>query len=1542
MTTIDNRVVEMSFNNQKFASGVQGTMSMLDRLKSALHLGGAAKGLQDVNAAAAAFNGAPMEQGVGRIAGSFSAMQAVAFGALANVGAMISNTAVNMAKSFTLEPLMAGFQEYELKMGSIQTIMANTSRHGTTLETVNHELEVLNEYADQTIYNFGDMTKNIGLFTNAGIKVEDATTMIKGFSNAAASSGTSAEGAAHAAYQLSQALSTGTIRAQDWMSLTNAGMGNKNMQESLVGIAEAMGTFEDTSITADDAMKDVKGTLEEGWLTADVMSNYLKIMSGDMDDASIAALGLSEAQVKMLRDQANTGFEAATKVRTFTQLMSTLRESVGSGWSESFAILFGDFNEATELFTGINNAVGGFLGRMSDSRNAMLQEFKDNGGRTALIEGLTEAFWALGTPLAVIGQAFRQVFPKTTGKQLADMVKSFRDFMVELQPGPETLDRLRRTFAGVFAILHIGWTVIKAIAGFFLKLFQGVEEGDKGILKFTATIGDFFVGLDKALSSGQGLNKFFDQVFKLVMKVINPIKDFGQVIGNVFGGIELGDAGAGFGKWISDLLTFGEAVESAGDGAEKGKSAIERFFDFFKNIASKVKDFVAPLTENISGMFEDIDYDQVMKGIQTGLLGGLVLVIKQLGGVFSNISLFSGGDDGPGFIDKIKEGMDGLTGTLSAMQANLKASMLVKIALAIGILAISVVLLAGVDTAGLIRATSALTVMFIQLGAAMYVFQKIGTVASITKLNLMGAALILISIAILILTAAVRKLSEMSWEELGKGMAGLTALMLIIIGMSKGLDKSRGAILRSAAALIIMGGALHILIFAVQRLANMNMTEMAKGIGGVAAILAAVALYTRLAKSGPGALTQAASILLLSSALVVLAEVVKKFAALSWHDLAKGFAGISAGLIAMGIALKFMPSGPKLLLTAFSLGKISASFGLLAKAFAAFGPIAWNTIAKGVVAIIGSLGVVALAMKLMPDISIKQIASLLAVSWAIRQVVDSLTILGDMNAGALGKSMAVFSGVLAVIVLALNKMEGSAEGAASIAVVAGSFQLLETVLTTWGKMDLVSLAKGMGALIGVLAIMTIALNQLDTEAAGAAALALVAGALSLLVPVLVTLGAMPLIAIGAALVALAGMFAILVLGLKLLQPVIPVLMAFSIAIGLLGAAMALAGAGVFLFSLGLTALATAGAAGTAAIVGIVSALIGLIPLVMEQIGLGLVAFAGVIATAGPAITMAIVSVLVALMDAIIIAIPKLLQTLEVLLTSLIGFLTRNIPRLVQLGFDMLMGLLNGISRNIGRIVDKATDIIVNFVNGLIRNLPRLIQAGIDLVIAFIRGIGDGIRKNGPAIADAAWDMVTGLVDGIVNGILSLGGKLLDALWDMVSAAWDGVLDFFGINSPSTEGIWLGRMIDQGIANGLTKYSKVAENAAVDMGDNVLTSMSKTISGLGDMIAGDVDMNPVISPVLDLSEVRKSAAGIATLLEATPLDVGASYFGAANASAEYRSNQAVAEADAAAQEAENIMFVQNNYSPKAISPAETFRNTRSQLSLAKEALKTNAD
>ena len=202
-TTIDQKVVEMRFDNKNFETNVATTMSTLDKFKQKLNLSGASKGLENINNASKKIDMSGLGSSVEKVKAKFSSLEVIGVTALANITNSVVNASKRMLASLTVEPIKTGFNEYELKMNSVQTIMAST---GESLATVNGYLEELNKYADRTIYSFSDMTSNIGKFTNAGVKLEDAVLAIKGISNEAAVSGANADEASRAMYNFSQTL----------------------------------------------------------------------------------------------------------------------------------------------------------------------------------------------------------------------------------------------------------------------------------------------------------------------------------------------------------------------------------------------------------------------------------------------------------------------------------------------------------------------------------------------------------------------------------------------------------------------------------------------------------------------------------------------------------------------------------------------------------------------------------------------------------------------------------------------------------------------------------------------------------------------------------------------------------------------------------------------------------------------------------------------------------------------------------------------------------------------------------------------------------------------------------------------------------------------------------------------------------------------------------------------------------------------------------------------------------------------------------------
>ena len=149
-TTIDNRVVEMQFDNRHFERNVSTTMSTLDKLKQSLNLTGATKGLENVDAAAKGVNIAGLGTAVETVGLKFSAMYTIADQTLRNITNRVEQTAERMIKALTIDPIKTGLSEYETQIGAVQTILANTQSKGSTLQDVNSALDELNTYADNT------------------------------------------------------------------------------------------------------------------------------------------------------------------------------------------------------------------------------------------------------------------------------------------------------------------------------------------------------------------------------------------------------------------------------------------------------------------------------------------------------------------------------------------------------------------------------------------------------------------------------------------------------------------------------------------------------------------------------------------------------------------------------------------------------------------------------------------------------------------------------------------------------------------------------------------------------------------------------------------------------------------------------------------------------------------------------------------------------------------------------------------------------------------------------------------------------------------------------------------------------------------------------------------------------------------------------------------------------------------------------------------------------------------------------------------------
>jgi tape measure domain-containing protein len=1472
MSTIEERVVQMKFDTKEWSSNVQPVLDQLKALKEGLKLEGAQKGLEEVNASANRFSLDGMKNHLTEVKARFTALEVAAVTALSNIVNRAVNAGLQLAKSLTIQPLISGFREYETNLNSIQTILANTGLKGAEgLNTVTDALEELNHYSDQTIYNFSEMAKNIGTFTAAGVKLEVATSAIKGIANLAAISGSNAEQASAAMYQLSQALAAGKVTLEDWNSVVNAGMGGKVFQDALIETARVHGVNIDEIIKKQGSFR---LSLEKGWLTSGILTETLSKFTGELSAEQLKSMGYTDEQAKGILEMGQTAVDAATKVKTVTQLMTTLREGLGSGWAKTWQIIFGDFDEAKGTFTGVSNVLGGMIQNASDARNELLKTWKELGGRTALLDGIGNAFQALLSILRPIRDAFQQMFPAATAQQLYEMTVNFRNFTERLKIGEDTANNLRRTFAGFFAILGIGWDLLKAGIAFIGELIGKLTQGSGGFLKFTGSVGDFLVALRSAIQEGQGFTKFFSGLSAVLSIPIKLIISLASWLGKLFDKFDTGTAE----QSVNSLTNSFKPLGTLGEKVSAIWSKIVQFFSSMSNVLGNagrwILDWGRGVIDSLESILGDLDFGHLLGGINTGLFAALLAML------YNFISDFKPGT----FLEGLTDSLDAFTGSLKGMQHALNAVALLTIAAAIGILTLSLVALSKIDSAGLTRASVAITVMMGQLAAAFVLFNKISTGGSAVKVAAMSVGLILLATAVRVLASSVEKLSSIPTDQLARGLFGVAALLAILVAATNRLDTNTSGIIRTAASMIILGVALRVLVFSVRALGELDMEILGKGLVGVGALLASLVLFTKFAQADKGGLSQGIGLILLATALKILASAVGDFAQYSWEELGRGMAAIAVGLGLITAAMRFLPEGAVIKAAGFAI--IAFALKMIADGVSEMSKLSWIEIARGMTVMAGALGAIALAIGFLPPHSLLSAAAILVVAVALGMIQEALGKMSGMTWEEIGKGLTVLAASLLLIGAAIYVLQGAIGGAAAILVVAVALNILVPVLQALGEMSWEAIVKG--------------------------------------------------------LVGLAGVFVILGLAGYFLGPLAPAITALAGSIALLGLAVLAAGIGVLAFATGLGILAAVGVGATAAIVGIVTGLVGLIPYVMEQIGLGLVAFAKVIATSGPAILDAITTVLNSLLDSIIEVTPKIVDTLKLLLDKMLQLLIDSVPKMVDAGGKILTGVLQGIANNIGGIVDAAVSVIVNFLDGIGRNLPRVIQAGVDLILNYVNGLADGIRNNAEKVGEAGWNLASALVEGVIKGIGAMVSKAVDAAVALARDMFNAAKKALGIASPSKEGIWLMKQFVLGNVVGIKKNSYLAENAAEDFGENIIDTMGKTLSGLSKVLGSDlIDFNPTITPVLDLSDIRKDAEDLARLMGMAPLDVSNSYRKAQIAGTDYEKSRSQGDESDLSPGGDSYTYNQYNTSPKALPAAEIYRQTNNLISRTRAKEDSNA-
>ena len=1466
MSTIEERVVSMKFDNKEFEAGVKQTMLSLEGLNKSLKFEGAAKGFHDLGAASKQVNLNHLEQAASAVGQKFKAMEVVAVTALATIAHQAVYSGEQLIKSLTIDPIKTGLHEYETNLNSIQTILSNTQWQNTGLKDVTNALDILNHYSDQTIYNFAEMARNIGTFTAAGVKLEVAVDAIKGIANLAAVSGSNSMQAATAMYQLSQAISTGRVALMDWNSVVNAGMGGKVFQDALMETARVHG------VAIDKMVKDAgsfRNTLENGWLTGQILTETLSKFTGDLTAGQLKTMGYNEQQIAGILKMGKTAQDAATKVKTMSALINTLRESATSGWAKTWELIFGDFEEAKGFFTQVNDVLGGMIGASADARNEMIKDWKDLTGRTELILAVKAAFEALMAVVTPIRKAFSSMFPPLTGRQLYEFTELLRRFTEGLIIGSDTADKLQRTFAGVFAIFGIGYDILKEVVKTFFRLFGLATEGAGSFLEVTANIGDFLVELRKAIQEGEGFAKIFKLVGDVLSIPIKLIKLLGGYIGDIFQDFDAGGAA----KAVTGLVSKFEPLTRIGDGVnaawERVAETLDNVWDVFLGIATKAAEFFSKFGPGFAEFFSGVDFQTLFAGINTGLFAGIVLMLRNL---FGGNSVFS----------SIKDTLSQLTDTMQTMQNTLRAATLLQIAAAIAILTLSVNALAKIDAAGLTRSLTAITVMFTQLFTSMLILEKMSGFDDIAGMYAIAGAMVVLGIAIRILASSVKALADLDWNELAKGLTGVTVLLGTVVGVAKFMPPSAGMI-STAAGITVLAVGIKILASAVSDLSGLGWEEMAKGLVGVGAVLGALVLFTKFAQADKVGVLSGAGIVLLATGIKILASALGDLVELSWEQLARGLSATAVGLALIAAALNLIP--PYAPLQAAGVVILSSGLILLADALETIGKMSWESIAKGLTAVAIGLTLIAAALIIIPPYAPLQAAGVLIVAEAIVILGKALKKMGEMS------------------------WEEIAKG-----------------LTT--------MAVSLGLIVGAMVLMTSALP-------GAAALLVVATSLAIIAPIISMLGQLSWEEIARGLATLAGVFVVLGLAGLVLTPLVPTLLGLGVALTLIGAGMLLAGVGVLAFSAGLTALAISGAAGAAAIVAIVASLVGIVPLMLKTAGDNVMLLATIIENSIPAMVKAMAAVIISIATAIDETSPKVIETLIKFLDLFLTTMEDHTPKFSDQALKILIAILTSIKNNISKVSQLGVEIAAEFIIGIGRGLPSIIQSGFNVILSFITGLTRAVNENSGKMGEAGGDLAVAIIKGMVNGLMSGISKVTDAAKEVAKAALKAAMKALGIASPSKEFYALGQNSSQTFGVAFGDYGYVSEKAAEGVAEDAILALRKTLSGLGKIPKENLDLNPVISPVLDLTSIRKDADQIGAMLRTQPISLTGSITKAKDVQTGVQENQDISAANAAAEDLRpDVIYNQYNTSPKALSQEEIYRQSKNLLSITKGKV-TNA-
>lgn len=1428
--TIDERVVEMKFDNKQFETNVRTSMSTLEKLKDSLNMRGAAKSFEELDKASKKVDMSGLGSAVESVRLQFSTLQVVAITTLQNITNSAINAGERLVRALSIDQVFAGWDKLIKKTSSVQTLVNST---GKTVDEINSYLEKLMWYSDETSYGFTDMTSALATMVSSGGDINKLIPMIEGVANATAFAGKGAsEFSRIMQYAVNQAYSLGYMQVADWKTIEGATVNSKQLIQSLITAGEELGKIKKGSVT----IENFRSTLADKWVDKEVMESgfgafskvteeiYKGIQDGTFKNY---ADGLAKIGDKF-GEFAYRAAASSQEAKSFAEAIDATKDAVSSGWMKTFELIFGNYEEQRVLWTDLSNALWDVFASGAESRNALLEEWADLGGRTTLIEAFWEAWNNVAEVLGVVKEAFREVFPPITAKKLYSITEGLKSLAEHLKISEAASENLKSTFKGLFAVLDIIKKTLSAVFTAIKPLFTGFGKLSESILRLTGGLGKAIVAFDEFLKSSnlfQKVGKGVAAVFQMIMAVLS-------VFFNLF----------------SSLIERAyKRIDQVGDAAREMKSGVIAAFDdisetiancHFVQLLSTVWNAVKTIGNGIVKILGELG-SSLVKNLSEANFSGVIDLLNGIsfGAIAVGITKFVGTfkkviEDIGSFKKSFIEILDSVRGCFEAYQNRLQAGTLLKIASAIAILTASLIALSLVDSKKLDVALGSITVLFAELLTSMAIFNKIsgwitGVMKSIT-------AMLGIATAVLILASALKKIADLDAKHLITGLIGIAGLTAMMIAAAKAMSSNSEAIIKGATQMAIFAAAIKILASVCEQLAKLNWNQLAKGLIGVGILLTEVSLFLSTAKFSSKSITTAAGIVILSAAIKVLASACKVLGEMKWEEIDKGLSSIAVLLAEIAIFTKLTENTKHVISTGIALIAIAAAMKILASAVNDFSTMQWDEIARGLTAMAGALTAITIAVKFMP-----------------------------------------------------NNMTGIGTG---LVIVAAALVVLSTALEKMGNLSWEQVAKGLITLGGAMTILAIGLNAMTGTLAGSAALLVAASALLVLTPVLTILGAMSWSSIVKGLVALAGAFVILGVAGAVLTPLVPSILALSgslaligIAVAGIGAGLTLAGAGLSALAVGLTALATAI---IASLTIIVTGAASLIPAILTKVGDAIVGFCKVIVDSADAIGEAVKTIVLMLINVLVECIPAIADGVLKLIAGVLEALAKYTPSIVDFVFKFLIAILDGIAKNLPSLIQSAVNVLMAFFSGIVTALKSIdtktllrgiigigllaaIMVALNAVAALVPGAMLGILGMGAVIAELALVIaaigVLAQLPGL-NWLINEGGNLLRGIGTAIGDFIGGIVGGF-MNGVSSQFPKIGSDLSNFMIN-LKPFIDGAKSITREMLDGVnalaqtilILTAANVVDGLSRWFTGGRSLSSFADEVKPLGTALKDFAG----------------------------------------------------------------------------------